>query len=797
MRPTRLEMTGFGSFKETTEVDFEGAEFFALVGPTGSGKSTIIDALCFALYGSVPRLENRALVAPVVSQGKLEAKVRLDFTADGSTYTAIRVVRKSGKGASTKEARLERDGEGIVSGPDELTEAVTKLLGLGFDHFTKCVVLPQGEFARFLHDKPGDRQGLVVKLLNLGIYELMGQVAREREAAKKTEIAGCGQQLEDFGSWATAAHRDELKERSSKLRKLRANVTKRLPRIEELTAVERAADARRTEAQGWIAKLEPVEVPRDIGDLADELASANKLLEESEKLVSAARDKAVAAEKALKKLGDRRPLDRALHAHERRVDATASIEALEAELEKISGGHERAQTALAAAESEEAEARAAQAEAQIEHQAQHLASVLEKGEPCPVCLHEVDKLPKHPAAAGLKAAAKRLEDATKDLTKKRSAADKAARDLAGAEAKLTAARSQVEAIDLDIGEHADRDALTATLEKIDKAQATLDEARSAEGKALDAADEARKASRRVEERQAKARQRFTDARFELAQLGPPPAKNESLVEDWEHLVAWTSERLTGLSKDAKDAAAEAEKARDERVELVDALLESCGECELDVDDETKVLEAVAAADASVGAELRRVEEAIVKAEELRSRVTQLELERETAAQLSLHLSARAGRFPGWIVNAALKRLVAGATEILEQLSQGEYALTTDDNGNFLVIDRNNANEMRSARTLSGGETFLASLSLALALADQLSDLAAQGAARLEAIFLDEGFGTLDPETLDTVAATVENLAASGRMVGIVTHVRELAERVPLQFRVRKDTGSSSIERVIA
>jgi exonuclease SbcC len=149
------------------------------------------------------------------------------------------------------------------------------------------------------------------------------------------------------------------------------------------------------------------------------------------------------------------------------------------------------------------------------------------------------------------------------------------------------------------------------------------------------------------------------------------------------------------------------------------------------------------------------------------------------------------------VNEAVRRLVIGASEILRELSVGQYALTIDDSGNFLVTDHHNADEQRSARTLSGGETFLASLSLALALSDQLAELATKGAARLDAIFLDEGFGTLDPETLDTVAATVENLAARGRMVGVVTHVRELAERVPVRFRVKKDPRGSTIEKETA
>jgi DNA repair protein SbcC/Rad50 len=75
------------------------------------------------------------------------------------------------------------------------------------------------------------------------------------------------------------------------------------------------------------------------------------------------------------------------------------------------------------------------------------------------------------------------------------------------------------------------------------------------------------------------------------------------------------------------------------------------------------------------------------------------------------------------------------------------------------------------------------------------ELAAQGSARLEAIFLDEGFGTLDPETLDTAEASIANLAAKGRMVGVITHVRDLADRIPLQFRVTKDARTSTVERI--
>ena len=139
--------------------------------------------------------------------------------------------------------------------------------------------------------------------------------------------------------------------------------------------------------------------------------------------------------------------------------------------------------------------------------------------------------------------------------------------------------------------------------------------------------------------------------------------------------------------------------------------------------------------------------------------------------------------------------MAGATSLLCELSGGAYSLTLDERSAFNVVDHRNADEVRSARTLSGGETFLASLALALALADQVGSLAAGGSARLESIFLDEGFGTLDPDTLDIVASAIEELGARGRMVGLISHVPELAERVPVRFEVVKRPGGSTVTRV--
>ena len=108
----RLELEGFTAFRSPTVVEFDGADLFALSGPTGAGKTSIIDAMTFALYGAVPRLDERA-VAPVISQGLAECRIRFDFTVGGEPYVAVRIVRTTKTGATTKEARLER-GDGTV-----------------------------------------------------------------------------------------------------------------------------------------------------------------------------------------------------------------------------------------------------------------------------------------------------------------------------------------------------------------------------------------------------------------------------------------------------------------------------------------------------------------------------------------------------------------------------------------------------------------------------------------------------------------------------------------------------------
>jgi exonuclease SbcC len=164
--------------------------------------------------------------------------------------------------------------------------------------------------------------------------------------------------------------------------------------------------------------------------------------------------------------------------------------------------------------------------------------------------------------------------------------------------------------------------------------------------------------------------------------------------------------------------------------------------------------------------------------------------RQVAELLGNHL--RSAQFPRWLAGAALDILVSAASESLFELSGGQFSLTHDGK-EFAVIDHADAEAQRSVRTLSGGETFQASLALALALSGEFSNLSS-AASSLDSIFLDEGFGTLDADSLETVAETLERLAQGDRMVGVVTHVASLAERIPTRYLVSRNSRTSTVVR---
>ncbi len=263
-------------------------------------------------------------------------------------------------------------------------------------------------------------------------------------------------------------------------------------------------------------------------------------------------------------------------------------------------------------------------------------------------------------------------------------------------------------------------------------------------------------------------------------------------------AATALERVMGVLKRRHDECGAAEAAAgDARRALGTAWLETLGEGEPTVRALKAVMETSEADRERVTRELITTTNSIAQAEAQREQADRMRADAdEHQAQASLvgavGLDLQGNRFIAYLLNESMQLLAADASERLANFTNGRYALVARDDA-FLVVDHLNGDEERSVRTLSGGETFLASLALALALSEHLPEISGTGGAvSLDSLFLDEGFGALDAEALDLAVQGLETLAEGSRMIGVISHVEELSERLPDRIRVEKGSHGSIV-----
>ncbi|MPZ79436.1 MAG: AAA family ATPase [Actinophytocola sp.] len=496
----------------------------------------------------------------------------------------------------------------------------------------------------------------------------------------------------------------------------------------------------------------------------------------------------------------------------------------------------------------------------LDGMAAELATALEDGAPCPVCgsaEHPAPArgTPTRVTAGDERAAVRREQDAQTARDSAKDELTMAERFLAALEDRLG------DAGDVRAALAEARVAYDDARERTEAHGRLRDGVRALEAEAEQARDRLREAERKAggyeHERTAlEARIAERADRLEAARGAHPDvaARRRHLLEvadaleslasagtRWEAAATRVEEQRATLAEAVGSAGFEdieeaREAARDDRTiarleqRLSDAQAREAGlrqvlaDPELDGIDPGQDVELRAAADAFTSVQ-DEVEEAVARSRaagqvrkavaELAERLRAVWLELAPAAAEYAELDAltdvvngrgqnsRKMSLRAYVLAARLEEVAVAGTARLRRMSGDRFSFVHSDaagqrgkrGGLWLDVLDDYSGQVRSAKTLSGGETFLASLALALGLADVVA--AETGGALLDTLFVDEGFGMLDADTLDEVMNTLDELRAGGRVVGLVSHVEELRQRIPTRLRVHKSRTGSTVELISA
>jgi DNA repair protein SbcC/Rad50 len=320
MRPIRLEMEGFTAFREKCEIDFSAFDLFAITGQTGAGKTSILDAITYALYGKTSRLNKAG--KDLITQGAKAMSVVLHFRTGADEYKVRRDIR-----GSSVTVRLEqlREGEWVGISPSEINGRILQIVGLDFDGFTKAVILPQGQFDLFLRGKPDERRKVLNELLDVRVYQAMMQSANE-----KSKIAGERARIKEveIDALATAEAKLELDQHLTALKvseQSLADVVGRLQTAlpEALTLREKRASLKKGREQLAAIKIEinEAEAARSVAETAAEREKA--LLEALDREIESVAydsDRHLTLTELEQRALQRKQTDDRLHEYIRKVD---------------------------------------------------------------------------------------------------------------------------------------------------------------------------------------------------------------------------------------------------------------------------------------------------------------------------------------------------------------------------------------------------------------------------------------------------------------------------------------------
>ena len=882
MKPVSVRFQCFGPYKEEMFVDFETLEkngLFLICGETGAGKTTILDAICYALYGksSGGNRGDLSVMRCKLAEPSEETVVEFTFDNNGKRYRFVRTLRFGRKNLIDSHNCMVLENGNYVplfENPKlkNVNQKAEELVGLTHEQFCQVIILPQGQFEKLLVSDSVEKERILVSLFKAEkwqkIAEEMYRRVSEEDRKLRGEIADIKSRLSDynctkieeleelfqseeenFRELAKAVKESEQQETAQKERYEKA--VRLQDQLEELEKRKRNAE----KLNGQKEKMQELQALLEKADLADKirhdyetLCSARKVREEAEQKEKQNQERIRAAEEILEKVQAKRAAHEAgKPAYEAGVHRLAMLEGArklytsfdqrKKEADKAMQDYQLSQKNLENAKKhfdKKHQFWMAKMEAQREKMDRYtsaqnvylegisgtLAEQLRAGEPCPVCGSLT-----HPSPAthtGEKVTESELDLYHQEMLQAGRAVEKAASERTEAEQMYQS--RQIEAMEAGQRAAASQTAYEEILRQKIEGIETTEELEAGIGDLRQRIEKYKELTTRFQTMlmEAQANVKACEESLKQSSKERKMAKEtlDEKMESWEVLY-----RQTGF--ESEEAFVNSLMRTEEKNRQKEVLIRFQTELEAarkTLEEQKKVVDGGQIPDVRAekqklseltDRQKRQSKEWILKQQSLESmqkdlnnfskRKEKYEVQRRNVdANLEFvnRLRGRTGiSLQRYVLGVMLSSITAEANRLLKNVHGGRYQLYRTDaiagsghkGGLELEVLDAQSNERRSVTTLSGGEKFLVALSLAIGLSTIVQ---AQGnGMRLGAMFIDEGFGSLDQNSIYDALEVLQGIQKANGLVGIISHVELLRDVIPSKIEVHKSKDGSKLQIV--
>ncbi len=915
MRPLKLTISAFGSYADKTEIDFEKlgkSGLYLITGDTGAGKTTIFDAITYALYGeaSGDNRDDPKMFRSQAAKPSTPTEVSLEFEYSGKIYTVRRnpeYERPKAKGdgmtKQTAKAELICPDKSVLSKPKEINQKINDILGIDRNQFAQIAMIAQGEFRKLLFAGTDERQkifqklfhtenytelqkrlkdkkkeiedenkaiqssvkqyisgiesndyyqmdvnkakngeisvGEIVELLNELIqsdnikYDELTAIQKEVET-KITDINSLLQKAEEYNKHQQALqyNTNRLSQEQEKLSGLQTELEKaksREPEIDELIKKINVLESQLTKYDELDKKQKDIsELDKRIEKYTQQLTQCGELEEDLKKEISALKSEFELLKNCDVKKEKLESMKKELN------DNISKISKLEKDMSDFSITERNLEEAQKdyiqkrSAKESKRELYAYHERAYLDAQAGILAENLHEGQPCPVC----GSL-SHPCLAVKPENAPTKQELDKlkaDMEKADNAVAKASETANSLNTLIDEKRKNISVNAKELFDEIDFDKIPESLEeknldckeKLNKIETELKEIENNIQRKnkieKQIPDKENELSAIADKKAELNKKQLTDEATRKSEKDRVSELLEELGEfDSKSLAKNEIRRLSDIKKDISEkikraennvidcknkisgydsAIKENEKALKDKVEIdIETEKQHKNDLKNQTDELSAQIKSIYSRLDSNKKILTNISEQIENSLETEKKLNYIKPLSDTAnggisgkAKLSLETFIQQTYFDR-ILERANVRLLMMSDNQYEMKRRREARDNQSKSGLDIDVIDHHTNSERDVKTLSGGEAFKASLSLALGLSDEIQ--ASAGGICLDTMFVDEGFGSLDEESLHQAMKALSTLSKSNKLIGIISHVSELKNQIDKQIIVTKEKDGSS------